>query len=135
MTLDDLFFDSSDLSAGAAYTPGDDDVLVISAISLPTQPTDAPGDLDPGLDGQPGMPSARDATIELVASTVGVHVLHFGGEFALAGVECPCERPLAGAPSLTVTVVPEPSSAVLLSIGLAVLAGRRERRTSLSIPS
>jgi hypothetical protein len=83
-TIDNAFFNPADLSAGLRYTPGDDAVWVIAALSFGSVANT--GSLDPGLDGPLDIPSARDATVHLIASTLGRHVLTFGGEFGVLGM-------------------------------------------------
>ena len=116
-TVRNAFFDPDDLSGGQ-YVPGDDSVRIVSALTL--SPTMGTGVLDPGLDGTPGTPGARDVEITLLAQTVGVYSLQVGGEYSdgVTTFEIP-------GPSIELTVVPEPGSALLLGLGLAGLATLR----------
>ncbi len=120
-TVDNIFYNPNDLSASGAYNPGDDSIAIVNVLGLAA--TAATGALDPGLDGGITVPSARDASITLVASVVGTHVLTVGGTFS-DGVNV---LPVQGTSTVTVNVVPEPGTALLMGLGLAGLAaaGRR----------
>ena len=114
-------FNPNDLSGGV-YTPGDDQVAVANALGLAA--TAASGALDPGLDGALNVTSSRDISIQLTASAAGVHVITLDGTYS-DGVNV---LPIQSGTTFTVTVVPEPGTALLMGLGLAGLAaaGRRE---------
>jgi len=115
------FWNPNDLPSSGAYTPGDDGIRVVDSISV-SGTTSETGAVDPGLDGAIDQPSARDVTISLIASVVGVHVLTISGEYS-DGTQ------VIGLPgtTFTVTVVPEPGSALLLALGLFGLSASRCR--------
>ena len=118
-TNDNPFYDSSDLSGNGYGGPGSDSVVIISALAL--NPTSATGAIDPGLDGALNEPSARDVTIQLQA--VGAGVLTVGGTFGSGG-----NQPITNTASITVNVVPEPGTALLLGLGLVGLAAAGRRK-------
>ncbi|MHA7838983.1 MAG: PEP-CTERM sorting domain-containing protein, partial [bacterium] len=117
------FFDSEDLSENAAFQQGvSDNLQIINALSFTG--TTQTGAADPGLIGAINEPSALDVTVTLSLANLGEHVLMIGGEW-LAGAGVPIEQ-ISGT-TLTVTVVPEPGTALLMGLGLTGLsfAGRR----------
>ena len=122
-TVDNLQFNPNDLAASAQYTPGDDSIQIIAAAALSA--TAHSGAIDPGLDGPLDMPSARDVTLELVANALGTHVLVIGGTFVDANTNL--EVPIPSEAFLTINIVPEPSAALLVGLGLAGLSARRGR--------
>ena len=115
-------FAPSDLSAGANYFgAGDDDVVLIQALAF--SPGSGTGASDPGLAGVFGSHDPRDATITLqINGLPGAYVLTLGGFYSSGG-----NQPIATS-GITVTIVPEPGTALLMGFGLAGLAnaGRRE---------
>lgn len=116
------FWNPNDLPSSGNYTPGDDSIQVVNSISASGSTTSETGAIDPGLDGAINEPSARDVTISLIASVVGVHVLTISGDYS-DGTQ------VIGLPgtTFTVTVVPEPGSALLLALGLFGLSTSRCR--------
>ena len=119
------FFDDTDLSMSGAYTPGDDSVVIISALALTDTSLD--GALDPGLDGGITVPSDRDVTITLLApETAGVYSLVVGGRYSQAG-----NQEIVNTATVTVNV-PEPSAiaASVASLGtvFAMVGIRRRAR-------
>jgi hypothetical protein len=120
-SADNANFNPNDLSGGL-YNPGDDSVTVAAALAITA--TAASGVLDPGLDGAVNVPSARDISIQLIAGAAGVHVITLDGTYS-DGVNV---LPVQSGTTFTVTVVPEPGTALLMGLGLAGLAaaGRRE---------
>ena len=122
-TVNNPFYNPLDLSASGAYTAGDDTIVIVNALAL--SPTSLAGALDPGLDGGLNAASARDITIVLAGFAPGVHELVIGGEFSDGATVLP----ITSTATLTVTVVPEPGTALLMGLGLTGLAaaGRRSR--------
>lgn len=116
-------FDPDDFTRGRQPTAEHDDVTIGIWIDVVTRSAD--GALDGGIDGTDVLdPRPRDATIEFLASVVGVHRLMvtrtwvgiLSGEVIIRDLQ-PIE--------LTVRVVPEPSAASLIGLGLLLLANRR----------
>lgn len=123
-TADNIFFDPRNL-AGGKYLAGDDAVDIVSA--LQSEGTSQTGSADPGLDANIDdvfNPSSRDITITLLANAVGVFDLVVSGEYS-DGVDV---IPLSGLPAFSVTVVPEPGTALLMGLGLAGLASAGRRK-------
>ena len=124
-TNDNDFYDSSDLSGASisnGYMEGDDEVVIISALSLNATTSD--GTIDPGLDGPLDTPSARDVTIMISAATPGTHVLTVGGTFGSGG-----NQPITNTATITVNV-PEPGAIALSMAALGTVfavAGVRRR--------
>ena len=119
-SIDNPNFDPNNL-AGGIFSPGDDQVFLIRAVSF--SPTQGDGSGDPGLDFSFSGSGAIDATIELTAQTVGVFDLNVKSDFSdgVNVISLPDQ-------TFTVTVVPEPGTALLMGLGLAGLtaAGRRQ---------
>ena len=115
----DAFFDANDLPGSGIYVPGGDSIVLVQAGGLSATSFD--GSIDPGIDGPNDVPSPRDVTITLVANTLGTHVLTVGGIF-LDGTNV---LPIPGSQTYTVTVVPEPGTALLFGFGLAGLGVSR----------
>ena len=115
------FFDPTDLSQSGAYTPGDDSVTIVSALSFPE--TTGTGALDPGLAGVIGSHDPNDVFITFTADTLGSHLLTIGGEFSQSG-----EQLITSTATFTVNVIPEPGTALLTGLGLAGLAAAGRRR-------
>ncbi|MHA7838284.1 MAG: PEP-CTERM sorting domain-containing protein [bacterium] len=123
-TADNPFFNPNDLASNGAFQPGvNDNLQIVNALAA--TPTTQTGAADPGLDGAVNVPSARDVSVTLSLANVGTHDLTIGGEW-LAGAGVPVD-PIVGT-TLTVTVVPEPGTALLMGLGLTglSLAGRRK---------
>ena len=131
-SVDNAHYDPNDLTSQVLYSPGDDSIRVIFAVTL--IPTTSVGAFDPGLDGGSDDPSSRDATISLIADVVGVHTFTIGGRFltwnGLAGSNV--VLPITNSATFTVTVVegsgaspvPEPSAALVFALGIAASAAR-----------
>jgi hypothetical protein len=115
------FFNPNDLGASGAYIPGDDSALVVNAISS-SGATTASGAGDPGLIGAPNEPSALDVVMNLTAQTPGLLQLFVNGSYSDGASVFPL-----GGPTLTVNVVPEPGSALLIAVGLAGLSASHTR--------
>ena len=116
----------NDLTQGV-YNPGDDSIVVVHAIGLAA--TSATGSLDPGLKGAPfDVPDPRDATLTLIANAIGVHVLTIDGTYS-DGVNV---LPIQSGTNFTVTVIPEPGSALLCALGLIGLSFVGRDRTERS---
>ena len=114
-TYDNAFYNPNNLALNGAYTPGDDLIVIVNAITFTAVANT--GAVDPGLDGAFYEPSARDVTLSLIANTVGVHVFTVGGTYG-AGVN----QPITDIATFTVTVVPEPGTALLMGLGLFAFA-------------
>jgi hypothetical protein len=121
-TIDNAFYNPSDLGASGAYTPGDDSALVANTIST-SGATAGAGVGDPGLVGALNEPSALDVVMNLVAQNAGTLQLFLSGNYS-DGTDV---IGLSG-PTLTVNVVPEPGTALLMGLGLAGLAGAGRRK-------
>lgn len=76
------------------------------------------GAVDPGLDGGVTTPSERDVTIRLAGLTAGEYLLTIGGWFSDGANTLPID----GTATVSVTVIPEPGTALLVGLGMAGLA-------------
>ena len=127
--MSNVFFDPTDLSGGI-YTPGDDSVSIVSALSL--NATTQIGGSDPGLDANIDdifNPSVRDITITLMADLTlvgGVFDLIANAEYSDGTNTLPLGA-VAGF-SVNVIPIPEPGTALLMGLGLAGLAGAGRRK-------
>jgi hypothetical protein len=97
------------------YTPGDDSLLAINVAGVTFSSED--GSIDPGVSGVPGVHDPVDAIVFMTSSVVGVHELTVGGAWS-DGMDV---YPLAES-TFTLTVIPEPGTALLLGLGLLGLA-------------
>lgn len=99
-------------------------VNLTSAIDLFNQYTPQGFD-DPGLDGAPG---SAQFTLVFEGADVGTVDVIIGGGVDLNGVAGGSSDPSINNATLSITVIPEPGTALLMGIGLAglALAGRRE---------
>jgi hypothetical protein len=118
--VSNAFFDPNDLSGGL-YTPGDDQVKLIEANSVAD--TANTGVIDPGLDGALDEPSARDVSITIQMFAPGVYELTIGGVYASGGDLFPIENPAL----VTLQIIPEPGTTLLLGLGLIGLGTARRR--------
>ncbi|RKZ07190.1 hypothetical protein DRQ32_10320 [bacterium] len=117
------FWNPHDLAAN--FNPGDDSLLAINVAGATFSSQSGAVDLGLANDIANATPSAIDSTIHLIATVVGVHELTIGGEWS-DGVDV---FPLAPSTfTLTVLPIPEPGTALLMGIGLAVLATAGWRR-------
>jgi len=126
-TVDNAFFNPNDLGASGAYTPGEDSIVIVSAVSV-AGPTTATGELDPGLDGGFDVPSARDVTISLLFSDLFLapQSIMLGGSYS-DGVN------IFTIPEVQVfTFTPEPGAALLIGLGLAGLGANRPKTARVS---
>ena len=118
------FFDRLDLVESEIGTNGNR-VQIINAAAL--SPTVAPGALDQGWDGTTGTP---DITVTFQAIGVGTTVLQIGTGYQGDGVVLGDGSviPAGVETTLTINVIPEPGTALLMGLGLVGLAvaGRRE---------
>lgn len=120
-TVNNAFFNPDDLRVGA----GSDVVTIISSLGL--SPSVANGANDPGLDGGADSPSDRDVTITLIAlagSAGNTYSLIAGGSFS----DGANTLPIVDTAGISVTVIPEPGTALLMGLGLAGLATAGRRR-------
>jgi hypothetical protein len=122
LTVDNAFYNPNDLSASGEYSAGDDSIVIVNALA--TAPSVNTGAADPGLIGGDLVPSSLDVTLTLIANIVGVHVLTIGGTFS-DGTNV---IPITEGTTFTVTVIPEPGTAILMGLGLAGLASAGRRR-------
>jgi len=119
-------FDPNDLSAAAlggpsSYSPGDDQVRLIQALHGPGSFSDGTGAVDPGITGVVGVFDETDITITLIANASGGVDINLS--FGAGGAQF-----LVPTQTVTINIVPEPGTALLMGLGLAGLgvAGRRQ---------
>jgi len=114
-------FDNDNLQNGT-YTPGDAQVTIVSSLAFAEG--SANGSQDPGLDGVFGQHDPSDVLIDMVGLTVGTHVLTVGGVFGQIGAQ----QPITDIATVTLNIIPEPGTALLMGLGLAGLAARGLRK-------
>jgi len=122
-TSDNAFFNSNDLAANGAYTPGDDRITIVNALRFGT--TTSAGSLDPGLDGAIDQPSMRDVTLSLLFAGTNPFLL---SNLMLEGFYSDGVNLIPISPVQVFTVTPEPGTALLLGIGLVGLSARMRSR-------
>lgn len=121
-TIDNPFYNPNDLSASGAYTAGDDSIVIVLAVAV--EATSQTGAVDPGLDGAINDPSFRDVTLNLMMTELGIHVFTISGEYADGVDVLPIEIPVV----FIAQIIPEPTTTLLLGLGLAGLATAGRRR-------
>lgn len=124
-TVDNQFFNPANLSQGTNANPRQGDIVIIDALGL--RPSVSDGSLDPGLIGGTDEPSALDVSIQLAALSPGVFYLTVGGTYSDGFNTLPITQT-----AMVTVVIPEPSTAILLGLGLAGLGMARRRAGALS---
>jgi hypothetical protein len=121
-SLVNSFYDPDDFTQNRQPTAVFDNILV--GAWLDTSPRTADGSLDGGIDGTNVLdPQPRDSTITFLAESLGVYTLTVAPSWVEFGSNGSAyyELPPIG---ISVSVVPEPGTALLLGLGLVALAKR-----------